>query len=218
MSTRLSDPARTILEIIRSLQHEGRPRYTKSQCIIDYMVFPCVPKVFIIAELYDKGGFPSMKKHTIDMAIIELQTNGYIEDAGDKTLMLMGKYIREDGTMVSVVECEGVKGGPWYEIMVAKWCACGVRLGAVVAYIITPTGLAELSAAGSSATLNDTERSIVEALRKAGHRMTTVELLTMATGATTGNGKAALASLVKRKILDNRQDTKPKGYGLPEWE
>lgn len=66
--------------------------------------------------------------------------------------------------------------------------------------------------------LNATERAIVDALRKAGRRMTGGPLLTEAIGRVDGNGRATLASLVKREVLNNRSDTKPRGYGLPDWE
>jgi hypothetical protein len=31
------------------------------------------------------------------------------------------------------------------------------------------------------------------------------------------HGKAILAGLVKRKVITNRRDVDPPGYGLPEW-
>ncbi|QOJ18539.1 MAG: hypothetical protein HRU76_13500 [Phycisphaeraceae bacterium] len=65
--------------------------------------------------------------------------------------------------------------------------------------------------------LNESERSIVAALRKHGARLTTDPLLKKALGIANANGKATLASLVRRGILDNRGDVKPRGYGLCEW-
>lgn len=65
--------------------------------------------------------------------------------------------------------------------------------------------------------LNPTEQAIVDALRECGGRLTTGPLLTKALGVVNSNGKATLASLVKRGIIDNRKDARPRGYGLPEW-
>jgi hypothetical protein len=67
--------------------------------------------------------------------------------------------------------------------------------------------------------LNDTEETIVEALREAGHRMRGDDLAARALGKTASDGhsKSVFAALVKRNIIDNRRDLKPSGYGLPEW-
>ena len=68
-----------------------------------------------------------------------------------------------------------------------------------------------------SPSLNESERKIVETLRETGHRLTTEPLLGKALGGVTSQGKQYLASLVRRGIIDNRQDCAPGGYGLPEW-
>lgn len=65
--------------------------------------------------------------------------------------------------------------------------------------------------------LNESEQSIVEALREHGSRLTTEPLLTKALGNVNSNGKHMLARLVTRGILDNRSDTRPRGYGLVAW-
>lgn len=65
--------------------------------------------------------------------------------------------------------------------------------------------------------LNPTEECIIEALRLEGRRLTTKPLLEKAVGVVNSNGKATLSSLVKRRILDNKLDASPRGYGLPEW-
>lgn len=64
---------------------------------------------------------------------------------------------------------------------------------------------------------NPTEKEIVEALRKVGHRMTTDVLLTKAIGGTTSYAKGVLANLVRRGVLNNRSDVRPRGYGFPDW-
>ncbi len=80
-------------------------------------------------------------------------------------------------------------------------------------------------ASTSSAALGDlseAERRIIEVIRHAGHRMTTDEIVSELErqhgAASLGTTKNALAGLRRRKILTNRQDVKPKGYGLAEWE
>jgi hypothetical protein len=65
------------------------------------------------------------------------------------------------------------------------------------------------------------ENDIIQTLREAGCRLTTMKLLEAMEkrerlhGATTV--KLALAEMVRRRRLTNRLDTDPKGYGLPGW-
>lgn len=67
------------------------------------------------------------------------------------------------------------------------------------------------------AALNTFEESIVQALSEKGQRMTTEPLLKKAVGKVNSHGKATLASLRKRGIIDNKSDAHGKGYGLPSW-
>lgn len=66
--------------------------------------------------------------------------------------------------------------------------------------------------------LNSRQRQIVEILWCADHRLTTnqvVQMLEKKCGPTSlGMTKQALAELVDRRILDNRQDVSPKGYAV----
>ena len=66
-------------------------------------------------------------------------------------------------------------------------------------------------------TLNSYEQDIVDALSEKGNRMTTEPLLKKAVGNVNSHGKANLASLRKRGIIDNKSDAHGKGYGLPSW-
>jgi hypothetical protein len=66
------------------------------------------------------------------------------------------------------------------------------------------------------------EQAIMDALREAGHRMTTGQILQALENrnngiASEGTTKIYLAALVRRGALINRRDTDPPGYGLPEW-
>lgn len=69
--------------------------------------------------------------------------------------------------------------------------------------------------------LSPAERTIIDVISAAGSRMTTREVLDaieVRNGvASEGTTKTVLSGLVRRKILTNRQDVKPKGYGLSEW-
>lgn len=69
--------------------------------------------------------------------------------------------------------------------------------------------------------LPPSQKAILALVRKAGHRLTTDEIvagLEKAHGAASvGTTKNSLATLVRFGVLNNRQDVLPKGYGLPEW-
>jgi len=65
--------------------------------------------------------------------------------------------------------------------------------------------------------LIESENNILDALRELNQRTTTEPLLRKALGIVNSNGKQLLSSMVKRGIIDNKQDVDPKGYGLPEW-
>jgi hypothetical protein len=68
--------------------------------------------------------------------------------------------------------------------------------------------------------LSPAEREIVDVIRDVGHRMTTREILEMleAKGpVSVGTTKQALAAMRRHRVLTNRSDTRPRGYGLPEW-
>jgi len=61
------------------------------------------------------------------------------------------------------------------------------------------------------------EQLIRAALRKENRRMTQFEVLEKAGLAVSGDTKGLLANMVDRKLLDNRKDVRPRGYGLPVW-
>lgn len=81
----------------------------------------------------------------------------------------------------------------------------------------TPELVAPVAAMEVSPKLNESEQAIVDALRECGSRLTTEPLLKRALGLSNSNGKAILSGLVKRGIIDNRNDCKPRGYGFPGW-
>ena len=62
---------------------------------------------------------------------------------------------------------------------------------------------------------------VLDALRAAGHRMTTTQLLAALERADKVWGEStvrmALARMVDSGELTNRSDVRPRGYGLPEW-
>lgn len=70
--------------------------------------------------------------------------------------------------------------------------------------------------------LDPEESDIVSLIVETNKRMTTNEILSafeqrgVIKGESTIKGK--LAQLTRRRILVNRSDTSPKGYGLPEWQ
>ena len=70
--------------------------------------------------------------------------------------------------------------------------------------------------------LSPGKQAIIDVIRAAGQRLTTdgvVDALAKAHGvASEGTTKVYLSELVSRRLLTNRQDVTPKGYGLPEWE
>jgi hypothetical protein len=70
--------------------------------------------------------------------------------------------------------------------------------------------------------LSDAEEKIVTVIQEANKRLTTKEILAELEkkfGAVSeGTTKVNLATLVRRRILNNRQDGMLKGYGLPEWD
>jgi hypothetical protein len=67
--------------------------------------------------------------------------------------------------------------------------------------------------------ITPTQRRILDIIRKRGCRMTTREILSelekVEGAASEGVVKQMLAELVRRRILDNRQDVRPRGYGFP---
>jgi repressor of nif and glnA expression len=69
--------------------------------------------------------------------------------------------------------------------------------------------------------LEPEEEEIVSLVISVGRRLTTTQILDefnkrgVVKAESTIKGK--LAQLTKRKVLVNRSDTSPKGYGLPEW-
>jgi len=69
--------------------------------------------------------------------------------------------------------------------------------------------------------LTPSEQQIVDVICKVGHRLTTNGVLAQleADGqpAAESTTKASLASLTRSKVLTNRRDTSPRGYGLPHW-
>jgi hypothetical protein len=77
--------------------------------------------------------------------------------------------------------------------------------------------------AGLEEYLKDYHEDILSILRKVGHRLTTSKVLSALAHAGKPYGettvKQALRDLCRPpfELLDNRQDTRPKGYGLREW-
>ncbi len=69
--------------------------------------------------------------------------------------------------------------------------------------------------------LDPEEEEIVKLVMRVGRRLTTTQILdefsAMGVIKAESTIKGKLAQLTKRKILVNRSDTSPKGYGLPEW-
>lgn len=65
--------------------------------------------------------------------------------------------------------------------------------------------------------LTESETCVVQALQEEGHRMSGPALRKKAFGNDNSHGKGILASLVRRKVITNRRDLEPPGYGLPEW-
>ncbi len=65
------------------------------------------------------------------------------------------------------------------------------------------------------------EEDILETLRTAGHRLTTMQLLEALSREERLHGestvKTHLASMVRRQLLTKDPDANPHGYGLPEW-
>jgi Penicillinase repressor len=84
-----------------------------------------------------------------------------------------------------------------------------------------PAAFAETSATKGAGRLSESEQRIMTTIEAIGHRVTTEELLEHLEkhhGATsTGTTKQTLAGLVRRGLLNNRQDVRPKGYGLSLW-
>ena len=72
---------------------------------------------------------------------------------------------------------------------------------------------------GNMDALSEAESRIIEVIRDAGHRLTTDQVLRELENrhgaASIGTTKVNLATLVRRRLLTNRQDVSPKGYGLP---
>src|SRR5262249_4888919 len=72
--------------------------------------------------------------------------------------------------------------------------------------------------------LTPCQRDVVELLRRADRRMTTSVILASLSEANLRHGestvKLALRDLKRPplELLDNRQDTEPRGYGLREWQ
>jgi hypothetical protein len=66
--------------------------------------------------------------------------------------------------------------------------------------------------------MNPSEEAIIGALREKNARMTAPSLVRAALAKDPdGHSKAVLASMVKQRLIDNRRDTRPPGYGLVEW-
>jgi hypothetical protein len=80
-----------------------------------------------------------------------------------------------------------------------------------------PLGKNVAAGDGGANQLNTAEQAIVDVLRKHRKRLTTEPLLKKALGVVNSNGKTTLSSLVKRRVLNNSKDERPRGYGLPEF-
>lgn len=69
--------------------------------------------------------------------------------------------------------------------------------------------------------LPPSQKAVMSTLREVGERMTTTRLLEAMGRAghdfADSTVKNALSILVTTRRIDNRQDTSPRGYGLPEW-
>jgi hypothetical protein len=72
-----------------------------------------------------------------------------------------------------------------------------------------------------SVRLSPREQEIVDLLREKGRRLTTTQILEELEKRgkipSVGTTKNALATLVRNNTLNSRQDTRGRGYGLPEW-
>jgi hypothetical protein len=79
---------------------------------------------------------------------------------------------------------------------------------------------AQFASTTPSGRLSEAEERIVNVLREAGERMSTMEILTALENkdraVSQGTTKVTLATLVRRGILTNRRDVDPPGYGLQE--
>ena len=112
----------------------------------------------------------------------------------------------------------------WYEYKPLRW----------LEWIRIESGIEAMSSATTRNTqgeanadfpqlgLTNREREIVQVIRQAGHRLTTLQVLSalakLRTKISEGMTKQSLRKLVLLKVLDNRSDTKPRGYGLRTWE
>ncbi len=65
--------------------------------------------------------------------------------------------------------------------------------------------------------LNTAEICVVQALKELGRRVSGDVLQKKAFGKANAHGKGILSGLVRRKVITNKRDVKPPGYGLPEW-
>jgi hypothetical protein len=75
--------------------------------------------------------------------------------------------------------------------------------------------------AKQSPRLTDRQDEIVKVIREAGRRLTQEQVLDKLRAehdkVSSGTTYNYLAALVRMKVLTNRQDVEPPGYGLPEW-
>lgn len=70
--------------------------------------------------------------------------------------------------------------------------------------------------------LSECAADVLSTLREVGHRLTTTQLLSEFSDREFLHGestvKTTLARMVREKVLNNRSDISPKGYGFPEWK
>jgi hypothetical protein len=139
---------------------------------------------------------------SVEDARHELLKSGYPAPDRWLTVQVCGELSRERTKTTDVIRLASVDRDALRQVR-DEMKAALMRLKA---------GVEPSNASGANGS-NDTEENIVEALRAHGRAMKGAPLGVAAVGKFNSNVKAALASMVKRKILTNNRD----GYSLAEW-
>jgi hypothetical protein len=88
--------------------------------------------------------------------------------------------------------------------------------------VVYPVPPPEALALGRQQLPQGCRADICAVLREAGKRLTTSEILTALDKSNRVWGestvKTNLADMVEDRLITNRQDVRPRGYGLPEWD
>ena len=108
--------------------------------------------------------------------------------------------------------CDAVEG---YSRSFPRLAEAGVTLRRFEVY--ASQAIDALGEQDPDATLSFKERQVREALRRLNRRLTQLALLGEAGLSGSSDNKNLLASMVKRKLLDNRKDVPVRGYGLLGW-